>query len=152
MAYAGARGCSGCLSTPLGQNCNRFIINDNVFSVCQRKASDLKRTAPPLFVSDLKWTAPPPHFYYNDYAMFCDFNIVKVAKLPQTPMGELTALPHTTGKAPPPLVSSTLIVSRTPPSPDQPTGLVWERSRVRHNGTKRGTTLSSGLNHLPLSQ
>ena len=38
-------------------------------------------------------------------------------------MGELTALPHTTGKAPPPLVSSTLIVSRTPPSPDQPTGL-----------------------------
>ena len=38
-------------------------------------------------------------------------------------MGELTALPHTSGKAPPPLVSSTLIVSRTPPSPDQPTGL-----------------------------
>ena len=66
---------------------------------------------------------PPPPFYYNDYAMFCDFNIVKVAKLPQTPMGELTALPYTTGKAPPPLVSSTLIVSRTPPSPDQPTGL-----------------------------
>ena len=80
---------------------------------------------PPLFVSDLKWTAPPPppHFYYNDYAMFCDFSIVKDAKLPQTPMGELTALPHTTGKAPPPLFTSTLIVSRTPPSPDQPTGL-----------------------------
>ena len=68
---------------------------------------------------------PPPHFYYNYYAMFCDFNIVKVAKLPQTPMGELTALPHTTGKAPPPLVSSTLIVSRTPPSPDQLTGLIF---------------------------
>ena len=52
--------------------------------------------------------------FLRNYAMFCDFNIVKVAKLLGR-MGELTALPHTSRKAPPPLVSSTLIVSRTPP-------------------------------------
>ena len=68
--------------------------------------------------------------------MFCDFNIVKVAKLlglcPRPRWGSLqrSPIPHA-GKAPPPLVSSTLIVSRTPPSPDQPTGLV--QLRVRGN-------------------
>ena len=68
--------------------------------------------------------------------MFCDFNIVKVAKLlglrPRPRWGSLqrSPIPHA-GKAPPPLVSSTLIVSRTPPSRDQPTGLKrsWQTDR-----------------------
>ena len=49
---------------------------------------------------------------------------------PQTPMGELTALPQLGERGlrplllpPPLLITSTLLLSRTPPSPDQPTGL-----------------------------
>ena len=51
----GRGGCSGCLSTPLGQNCNRLFLAITYFRI-----SDLKWTAPPLFVYRPEVDCPPP--------------------------------------------------------------------------------------------